>query len=95
MKPSSFTLSEASDITLNLLGFIAADEGRIERFLALSGMSPQDLKDGTQKPEFLGFLLDYALQDESLILEFAAATGTKPETIQGARFALPGATYDI
>lgn len=95
MKPSSFTLSEASDITLNLLGFIAADEGRIERFLALSGMSPQDLKDGAQKPEFLGFLLDYALQDESLILEFAAATGTKPETIQGARFALPGATYDI
>lgn len=95
MKPTSFTLSEASDITLNLIGFIASDDDRIERFFALSGMTLEDLKDGAQKPEFLGFLLDYALQDETLILDFAAASGTKPENIQRARFALPGATYDI
>ncbi len=80
---------------MNFIGFIASDETRLERFLALSGIGLDDLKNGAATPDFQGFVLDYALQDEKLILDFCAATGLKPELVQTARYTLPGATYDI
>ena len=84
----------ASTIALNLIAYIVCDEERLERFLALSGISPNDLQSSAASPEFQGFVLDYALQDETLIIEFAESCGVKPESLQRARFALPGATYD-
>ncbi len=95
MKPTSITASEASSIALNLIGFIVSDEERLERFLASSGLMLSDLKDGAAKPQFQGFVLEYALQDEKLILDFALQSGNKAEIIQTARYSLPGATYDF
>jgi Protein of unknown function (DUF3572) len=95
VKPPQQNTLEISTITLNLIAFIASDESRLERFLALSGLALNDLKQGAANPEFQGFVLDYALQDETLILDFAATSGNKPETIQRARLSLPGATYDF
>ena len=80
---------------LKLIGFIASDETRCERFSALTGFTLQDLKNGARKPDFQGFVLEYALQDEALILEFASAENIDPQTLVAARHALPGATYDI
>ena len=94
MKTSSFNLVEASTIALNLIAYIASAEERLERFLGLSGISLNDLQSSAANPEFQGFVLDYALQDESLIIGFAESCGMKPESLQRARFALPGATYD-
>jgi Protein of unknown function (DUF3572) len=86
---------ESSIIALNLIAFIASEDSRCERFSALTGMTLQDLKEGARKLEFQGFVLEYALQDESLILEFAAAENLDPHTLVAARHKLPGATYDI
>ena len=94
MKASSLNAIESSTIALNLITYIAADEERLERFLGLSGISLNELQSSAANPEFQGFVLDYALQDESLIIEFAESCGMKPESLQRARFALPGATYD-
>jgi Protein of unknown function (DUF3572) len=95
LKPSSISASEASTIVLNLIAFIASDEVQLERFSALSGISLFDMKTGAIKPEFQAFVLDYALQDEKLIIDFSILSGTKPEVLQFARFALPGATRDF
>jgi Protein of unknown function (DUF3572) len=95
VKPSSPSIEESSIIALKLIGFIASDETRSERFSALTGLTPQDLHEGATKPEFLGFVLEYALQDESLILEFAAMENIKPQSLIAARHVLPGATYDF
>jgi Protein of unknown function (DUF3572) len=95
LKSTSLSASEASSISLKLIGFIASDEERLERFLALSGISLMDLKEGAANPEFQGFVLDYALQDEKLIVDFSISTGIKAELIQFARYALPGATHDF
>jgi Protein of unknown function (DUF3572) len=95
LKTTSVSASHASDIALNLINFIASDEVRLERFLALSGMTLGDLKSGAASPEFHGFLLDYALQDEILVKDFAIQGNLKPETLQLARLALPGASYDF
>lgn len=94
MKLNSTSTTEASTIALNLIAYIASNEKTLERFLGLSGILLHDLQSSAASPEFQGFVLDYALQDESLIIEFAESCGMKPETIQRARFALPGATYD-
>ncbi len=94
MKVSSINAAEAATITLNLIAYIASDDDRLERFIGLSGISLADLQSGAANPEFQGFVLEYALQDESLIIDFAAFSGLKPESLQRARFALPGATYD-
>ena len=94
MKASSLNAADASIIALNLIAYIASDEDRLERFLGLSGISLNDLQSSAASPEFQGFILDYALQDESLIIAFAESCSMKPETLQRARFALPGATYD-
>lgn len=82
-------------IALKFMGFIASDESRMERFTALSGIYPDDLRNNAGEPTFQGFVLDYALQDEALILEFAASEGLSPEKIAAARYDLPGATYDF
>ena len=95
MKSSSLNASEASSITLNLVGFIASDDDRLERFLNLSGISLEDLRSGAANPAFQGFVLDYALQDEKLIVDFSVNAGIKADLIQMARFALPGASHDL
>lgn len=95
MKPASVSASDASSIALNLIAFIASDENRLDRFLALSGIMLMDLKTGAANPDFQGFVLDYALQDETLIIDFSTSSGNKAENIQLARFALPGATHDF
>ncbi len=95
MKFTSPSAEESSIIALKFISFIASDETRCERFSSLTGMTFQDLKDGAKKPEFQGFVLEYALQDESLILEFAGMENINPQILIAARLALPGATYDI
>jgi Protein of unknown function (DUF3572) len=95
LKPSLPNASEASSITLNLITFIVSEEERLERFLALSGMSLMDIKNGAANPEFQGFMLDYALQDEKLVVDFSSSCGIKAESLQLARLALPGATHDF
>lgn len=94
MKESSPNAAEASTIALNLIAYIASDEETLERFIGLSGISLNDLQSSAANPEFQGFVLDYALQDESLIISFVESCGMKPESLQRARYALPGATYD-
>jgi Protein of unknown function (DUF3572) len=95
VKSTSTTSEGASIIALKFIEFIASEESRLERFLALTGISSGDLKDNAKDPAFQGFVLDYAMQDESLILEFAAIDNTSPSVLASARYALPGASHDF
>ena len=88
---SSQTAPGAEIIALNCLGFLAEDGERLGRFLALSGVSPADLRAQTREPSFLAGVLDYILSDEKLLLAFSEAQGLKPETVIQARVRLPGA----
>lgn len=78
------------DIALKFIGFMVSDEDRLQRFCTLSGMGETELKFGLTDPVMQGFLLDYALSDESLLLTFAADHGLKPESVVRARQQLPG-----
>lgn len=81
---------DPSALALNSIAFLAADPTRLERFCALSGMLEADLRNALNSPQFHGFVLDYLLQDESLLLAFAGEQGVDPASILQARRKLPG-----
>jgi hypothetical protein len=90
MKPA--TLAEAEDIALKALAFLGADEERLERFLALSGLDVATLRTAAREPGFLAGVLDHVATSESLLLAFAEEAGLDPMRIDHARARLAGPT---
>ena len=95
LKITSPKTSEGTTIALQLIAFLLSDDERMDRFTLLSGIGLFDLKEGAQNSVFLGFMLDYALQDEALILAFAENQQISPQTLAVARRQLPGASDDF
>ncbi len=81
----------AETVAIQALGWIAADEERLGRFMGLAGLSVDELRVRAGEPEFLGGVLDFVLENETLLVEFAAHAGLKPDAVLRLRRALPGA----
>ncbi len=64
------------------------------RFLALSGLAPQDLRMRHDEPVFQGFLLDYLFQDDRTTSEFCAELQLSAESLMRLRHKLPGGAGD-
>jgi hypothetical protein len=88
--------SGAESTAISALGFLAADEERLERFLALSGLGPHNLRRAAADPRFLAAVLDYLVADEGLLVAFAQQEGLDPGAVARARDRLTGAppSYD-
>ena len=84
----------AQTIALKALGYLAADEDLLEPFLGSTGLGVGDLRAGATDSAFLAGILDYLMQNEALLLAFAASEELAPETIVRARQRLPGAIND-
>ena len=78
----------AEVLAIQALGFIAQDEERLGRFLALTGMGPGEIREAAREPHFLVGVLNYVAGDEHLLLAFAGHAGIDPGTIAVARQAL-------
>jgi hypothetical protein len=78
LKPSKLSLEEAEVIALKALAFLAGDPERFGRFLALSGVSPGDIREAAGNRQFLAGTLNHLLQDESLLLTFTADENLDP-----------------
>jgi hypothetical protein len=82
----------AAIMALNFIGYLANDADRLSRFCTLTGLGPGDLKDSIGSADFQAMALDYALQNEELLLEFAAMEKLNPMDVMTARRQLPGFT---
>jgi len=82
--------NEAETIALNVLGFLTGNETRLERFMTLSGLDPHTLKNNASDPVFLAGILDYLLQDETLVYMFAEEYNLSPALPATARRTLVG-----
>ncbi|WP_020087298.1 DUF3572 domain-containing protein [Hyphomicrobium zavarzinii] len=82
------TAESASTLALTGLSFLAEDGPRLGRFLALTGIGPDQLRAAAGAPETLLAVLDYLLGDESLLLVFTASKGFAPESVEPSRAAL-------
>ena len=85
-------VDDAGRIAIEALTFLAEDADRLSKFLAETGISPEELRAKAGDPATLAAILDYVLTDESLLLTFAANTGIAPDTIQPTRHKLAGPT---
>lgn len=77
-------------IAINVLTFLVGDEKRLERFLSLSGNSAESLAAGASQPAFLAGILEYILQDETLVYLFATEFDMPPDAPEKARKVLSG-----
>jgi hypothetical protein len=82
------TRKDGEEMAVAALGFLAAEPDRLDRFLALSGLGPHNLRAAAADPGFLAAVLDYLLGDEPVLLGFAAEHGLAPERVAAARAAM-------
>jgi uncharacterized protein DUF3572 len=57
----------------------------LDRFLALSGLGPHNLRQAAAEPGFLAAVLNHLAAHEQLFIDFAAATRRAPESVAEAR----------
>ncbi len=81
---------QAELLAIKAISFIAEDDDRISRFLALSGVDAGDIRGRMADPVFLGGVLDYFLQYEPDLIEFAQWAEVDPMLPMKLRHLLPG-----
>lgn len=84
------TRQEADVLALKALAFLAGDPPRLARFLRLTGLDTNDLRQGAGEPAILAAVMDHLLSDQTLLLVFATDAGVRPESVEEARAILSG-----
>ncbi len=80
----------AEVIGLKALGWLSGHPELSGVFLSATGLGSADLSTRATDPEFLGFVLDFLLGNETALIDFAADSALDPENVPRARMALPG-----
>ncbi len=80
----------AETLAIEALQFLAADVDRLQRFLATTGLGPQNLREAARDSNFLVSVLDHVCDDERLLLAFAEVASADPAGIVAARVKLGG-----
>lgn len=81
---------DAERLAIAALGFVAGDPGRLEGFLALTGLNLASLRQAAVEPGFFQAVLEHVCADERLLLDFAAQQRCDPHAIAAARRVLAG-----
>ncbi len=74
----------AETIALEALGFVAADDTELGRFLALSGLSIDDLRASAGSAETLRAVMEYVMGHEPTAKAFAQSRDYRPEDLAKA-----------
>jgi hypothetical protein len=72
-------------LALSALGWILGDPSRADRFLALTGITPDDLRSGLDNPAILGAVIDFLAGNENDLLAAADALDVPPGSFAAAR----------
>ncbi len=89
-KRGLLTAEGAELLAIDALGWLAGDEEALERFMALTGVDPGQLRQAAADPAFLTGVLDYFANDERLVVAYATHAGIPPERLLVARQVLSG-----
>jgi len=81
---------KANQIAIAGLAFIASDDDEMGRFLNLTGLAAEDLREAAKSPAFLVGVLDFFMGFEPTLLRFAEANNINPQHIVDARQILAG-----
>jgi len=83
----------AEKLAIQAIAFVAGDPTRLGRFLAESGLGPENVRRAARDPSFLPAVLDFILAHETDLLDLAAEIGIDPKYIGAARRALSGEKF--
>jgi hypothetical protein len=76
--------AQAEETAASVLGWLAGEPDMFQRFLDLSGITPDQIRQAIADPGFLAGMIDFIMGHEPTLLAFCEATGTKPETVVAA-----------
>jgi hypothetical protein len=76
---------DAQAIALSALAWTLGDDARASRFLALTGIDPDNLRERLSDPAMLDAALAFLEAHQPDLIACAAALGVKPETLIAAR----------
>lgn len=83
--------TEAAEATaVAILGWLAGEPELLSRFLALTGITPSDVRNAVSDPGFLAGIVDFLMSHEPTLMAFSEATGIKPEAVVHAHAVLSG-----
>ncbi|HUO92436.1 MAG TPA: DUF3572 domain-containing protein [Rhizomicrobium sp.] len=82
---------KAETLALKALAYLAQSDEELERFVAISGVTPANLRARAGEPEILAAVLDFVLADDGRVTGFCEAAEIDPRELHAARRALPGA----
>jgi hypothetical protein len=85
-------IDTAKLIAIEAVTYIFSNDELRDRFISLSGLSPSDIKAEIENDDFLQNVLDFFVQFEPDLLDFADHQKTAPEDIIKAWRALGGGT---
>jgi hypothetical protein len=86
--------ASARDVAVAAFAFIAAEPGRLGRFLEMTGIGLESIREATHQTHFLAGVLDHIGDDEPLLLAFAAQNGIDPNEVIRARSVLNGHCWE-
>lgn len=92
--PRSITEDQAQEIATNALIHLSQDPELVGRFLAVSGIGPESIREAAGEPGFLAGVLEFLMGDEALLLTFCENQRLRPTMIAAARFVLAGDPAD-
>lgn len=82
--------SEARDIADAGLSHISGDAELIAAMLDQAGADASAIREMAARPEFSVFILDFLMENDQRLLDFAAVTHIPPARVQMARAVLGG-----
>ena len=85
-------MADAEETAIAVLAWLASEPELMGRFLALTGLEASSLREAAGEPGFLVGVLGFLMNHEPTLLEFCAATDTRPEAVARAFEALGGAS---
>lgn len=83
-------MADAEETAIAVLVWLAGEPELMGRFLALTGLEAGNLREAATEPGFLAGVLGFLMAHEPTLMDFCAATGTRPETVVRAFHTLGG-----
>src|SRR3954471_7200221 len=71
----------AEELAARILQFLANDPGRMARFFNTTGLTAETIRTAASAPGFAMSVLDYVLEDEVLLKDFAAGAKIRPKEV--------------
>ena len=84
----------AESLAIQALTFLAEEPDRLQRFLAIIGVGPEQIRAAAREPEFLAGVLNHLATDEPLLVTFAERAEIDPFDVGRASNALAPGTWE-